>query len=371
MLEDDDYRSSSQYRLWSFTAEQLRERREETNRFASERVRQAYSRARESHANGNDSTTGVDTPPISDNIDTLTVDEELRIVQWGCEKISEMRGVLDPSPSSEIVATAIQYLRRFYLLNSAMTYHPKQITVCAMWLALKSCHLYIPLHRFLSQLGNVTAEDVRAPEFLLMQALRFTLDVRHPLRSLRGGVSDIRVHASKITCLEGLSEDQLSRRVGKAADKANNLLKTNAQMTDTYFLYTPPQIWLAALSASDSELAHDYLEFLFSRLGSAIGPIKDNLLKAVNECATMIESYKSSSDDRVTKQELGRIGKKLRKCQDPEKMDIVAVAKAKAAEKREGNESDGEKRAKKRRLGEEKKGRDEDVFGPGLGNAGR
>lgn len=83
----------------------------------------------------------------------------------------------------------------------------------------------------------------------------------------------------------------------------------------------------------------------------------------------MIESYKSSSDDKATKQELGRIGKKLRKCQDPEKMDIVAVAKAKAAEKREGNESDGEKRAKKRKMGEEKKAKDEDVFGPGLGRA--
>lgn len=371
MLEDDDYRSSSQYRLWSFTAEQLRERREETNRFASEKVRQAYSRAREAASNGHDQTSNLDTPPRTNNIDTLTVDEELRIVQWGCEKISEMRDVLDPSPSSEIVATAIQYLRRFYLLNSAMTYHPKQITVCAMWLALKSCHLYIPLHRFLSQLGNVTAEDVRAPEFLLMQALRFTLDVRHPLRSLRGGVSDVRVHASQISCLKGLSSDQLDRRVGKAADKANNLLKVNAQMTDTYFLYTPPQIWLAALSVADAELAKCYLEYLFPRLGPAIASVKRNLLKTIEECATMIESYKSSSDDKATKQELGRIGKKLRKCQDPEKMDIVAVAKAKAAEKREGNESDGEKRAKKRRLGEEKKARDEDVFGPGLANAGK
>lgn len=367
MLEDDDYRGSSQFRLWSFTSEQLREQREETNRFASERVRQAYSRAQQLNANGYDETTGVDTPPRSDSIDTLTVDEELRIVQWGCEKISEMRGVLDPSPSSEIVATAIQYLRRFYLLNSAMTYHPKQITVCAMWLALKSCHLYIPLHRFLSQLGNVTAEDVRAPEFLLMQALRFTLDVRHPLRSLRGGVTDIRVHASSISCLQSLSTDQVTRRVGKAADKANNLLKTNAQMTDTYFLYTPPQIWLAALFVSDEELANDYLNYLFSRLGPSIVGVRSNLSKAIEECASMIESYKSSSDDKATKQELGRIGKKLRKCQDPEKMDIVAVAKAKAAEKREGNESDGEKRAKKRKMGEEKKAKDEDVFGPGLG----
>lgn len=368
MIEDDDYRSSSQYRLWSFTAEQLRERREETNQLAAEKVRQAYSQARESNLNGHDGTSTPGSSSPASVIDTLTVDEELRIVQWGCEKISEMKGVLDPSPSSEIVATAIQYLRRFYLLNSAMSYHPKQITVCAMWLALKSCHLYLPLHRFLSQLGNVTAEDVRAPEFLLMQALRFTLDVRHPLRSLRGGVSDIRVHASELSCLRELSSDQVNRRVGKAADQANNLLKTNAQMTDTYFLYTPPQIWLAALSTADKELASCYLDYLFSRLGASITSVKQTLLDTIGQCATMIQSYKSSTDDKATKHELGRIGKKLRKCQDPEKVDIVAVAKAKAAEKREGNESDGAKRAKKRRLGEEKMERDGDVFGPSLGD---
>lgn len=371
MIEDDDYRRSSQYRLWSFTAEQLRERREATNKLASDRVRQVYSRARESSANGHGNGSSPTSSPPTSTIDTLTVDEELRIVQWGCEKISEMRGVLDPSPSSEIIATAIQYLRRFYLLNSAMTYHPKQITVCAMWLALKSCHLYIPLHRFLSQLGNVTAEDVRAPEFLLMQALRFTLDVRHPLRSLRGGVSDMRVHASDIACLQGLNLDQSNRRIGKAADKANNLLKINAQMTDAYFLHTPPQIWLAALSVADHELARSYLDHLFTRLGPDMASIKQRLIDTIEECASMITSYKSSSDDKATKQELGRIGKKLRRCQDPDKVDIVAVAKAKAAEKREGNESDEEKRAKKRKLGQEKMDRDADVFGPGLGNIKR
>ncbi|KLJ05658.1 cyclin H, partial [Blastomyces silverae] len=45
MLEDDIYRASSQYRLWSFTEESLRSIRDNTNAVASERVRAAIRRA--------------------------------------------------------------------------------------------------------------------------------------------------------------------------------------------------------------------------------------------------------------------------------------------------------------------------------------
>ena len=69
-----------------------------------------------------------------------------------------------------------------------MTYHPKQIMMCALFLATKSDLWHISLHKFVTRIGKITEEDVKAPEFLLMQGLRFTLDVRHPMRGLEGGV---------------------------------------------------------------------------------------------------------------------------------------------------------------------------------------
>jgi cyclin H len=78
------------------------------------------------------------------------------------------------------------------------------------------------------------------------------------------------------------------------------------------------------------------------------------------------KSYRSPEDDKVQRKALNRISKKLIACQNPEKVDIVAVARAKAAEKREGSESEAEMKKKKRKLEREKLERDGDVFGPDL-----
>lgn len=360
MIEDDGYRASSQYRLWSFTQEQLHTQRSETNRIASDKVHRAFSRARLTESNGNNETTS--THPT---IDTLTVDEEQQIVRWGCEKILEMKAILEPSPPSQVIATAIQYLRRFYLYNSPMTYHPKSIMVSALWMATKADHFFYKLDKYCSHLG-VSEDDVKAPEFLIMQALRFTLEVRHPMRALEGGVAEVRMHASDLKCFKDVPAAQIKKRIDAAGDKARRLLVADTQMTDAYFLYTPAQMWLAAMLMVDQELTLSYIAHLFDRLGTAVAPIKQKLVDTINECAQIIKAYKSPDNDKATKAELGRIGKKLRKCQDPEKLDIVQVARAKAAEKREGNDSDAEKASKKRKLERERLEKDGEVFGPDL-----
>lgn len=82
------------------------------------------------------------------------------------------------------------------------------------------------------------------------------------------------------------------------------------------------------------------------------------------------DRYRSPEDDKAQRREINRIGKKLNACQNPEKTDIVAVTRAKAVEKREGSESEADKKTKKRRLEREKAERDGDVFGPDLKSIG-
>lgn len=106
MIEDDSYRQSSQYRLWSFTATQLNEKRIETNELASERVRAAFARARASNAKSNGTTGDANGSSTDAVVDTLTVDEEKRMVQWGCEMILTIKDNLDPRPPS-IVAVRL------------------------------------------------------------------------------------------------------------------------------------------------------------------------------------------------------------------------------------------------------------------------
>lgn len=243
--------------------------------------------------------------------------------------------------------------------------------MCALYLATKADHFYISLPRFIADLNNVSEDDVKAPEFLLLQGLRFTLDVRHPMKGLAGGHVELS-EMGEDGLLSGVEQGKGSaKRIGAAADHAKRLLATAAQMTDVYFLFTPSQIWLAAVMVADRPLVESYLDTKLYSLNSlgdegAVLHLKQKLTATISACASLLESYRSPEDDSTQRKEMKRIGKKLTVCQNPEKMDIVAVARAKVAEKREGDGSDAEKALKKRKLERENLQRDGDVFGPDL-----
>jgi cyclin H len=106
MIEDEAYRTSSQYRYWSYTPETLASLRQDTNRLASERVRAAIRRARDSKKPNDAGENGVgkNDQRNSDNasIDTLTEEEELKIVSWFSSKIIEVGGAMEPPIPMEI-----------------------------------------------------------------------------------------------------------------------------------------------------------------------------------------------------------------------------------------------------------------------------
>lgn len=121
MLEDEIYRSSSQYRLWSFTAASLRETREKTNASASvrtkaaiQRKREAAAQAREKAATPDQSTgTGTATPQTpsqsdapSARIECLTVDEELELTNYYCVKIMHLGDLYNPPLPTQVLVSA-------------------------------------------------------------------------------------------------------------------------------------------------------------------------------------------------------------------------------------------------------------------------
>lgn len=94
------YRASSQYRYWSYSRESLTELRRATNKLASDRVKAAFQRARSSQdATGVNMNEGTS----ESTVDTLTIDEELKIVRWGCSKIVEMGEAMTPRIPMNIV----------------------------------------------------------------------------------------------------------------------------------------------------------------------------------------------------------------------------------------------------------------------------
>ena len=269
-----------------------------------------------------------------------------------------------------------------------MTYHPKEMMPSALFLATKTENHYTSLKSFVSKLPKTTAEDVVAPEFLLTQGLRFTFDVRHPHRGLEGGFMELLALATgkgqsgpnngaSSTQLQkqmvGLdpanggnkksrSSEEVVQRIQDAHGKAKEILKTSALLTDAYFLYTPSQIWLSSLFVADEPLARFYVDSKFPTPST----MKPKLLTILGTCASLLRSSASADPKDSEVKELKRIDKKLFKCRNPEKIDLVGINKA---QKREGHE-DGldEKVIKKRKLEREKSEKEaEDIFGPALG----
>ena len=273
-----------------------------------------------------------------------------------------------------------------------MTYHPKQIMPCALFLATKTDNYYLSLRQFAEGVpGQTSADDIIAPEFIVMQSLRFTFDVRHPFRGLEGGIMELRAisqgqgqpapHLQPSQTPEDLRRALLSLspssatantmndRISRAHHSTREILKAAAQITDAYFLYTPAQIWLSAFLLADRPLAEFYLD---TKLGGPIISSSSNhdqnplyalrtkLLTTLANCSSLLQAYKPFASDEARMKTLKRIvGKKLYHCQNPEKANIAgqkripaaaAAAAAAAAGESGTSESEMERLAKKRKL---------------------
>lgn len=101
MIEDEIYRTSTQFRIWSYTKESLKSLRANTNAAACERLRAAQNRAREAPRSATPSTSGNLTPNPSDgdskaeaalgrDVDCLSAEEELMFVRYYCEQALEL-----------------------------------------------------------------------------------------------------------------------------------------------------------------------------------------------------------------------------------------------------------------------------------------
>ena len=95
MNEDEIYRTSTQYRLWSFTPASLASLRMMTNAAAADGVKAAIRALDASNAeakragNGEEKGSGAKTPGENREVDCLTVEEEQKLVGFYCIKTIE------------------------------------------------------------------------------------------------------------------------------------------------------------------------------------------------------------------------------------------------------------------------------------------
>lgn len=119
LTEDDLYRRSSQYKHWSFTPAELARLRQKTNQQASERVKANVARQRAQRAKNLDTPAAsaseserANTPGAENGatvpdteVDCLTVDEEMKLVDKFCETALELGKFIGVLPEVTVCAS--------------------------------------------------------------------------------------------------------------------------------------------------------------------------------------------------------------------------------------------------------------------------
>ncbi|KAG5662536.1 hypothetical protein KAF25_004954 [Fusarium avenaceum] len=345
--EDERYRQSSQFRLWSFTTANLQDLRAKTNSLAREQIAPRLA---------------TDPPP-----DFLTPDEETRLVKFFTVEL--IRAAQFCELPTEIRATAAIFLRRFYVTNSVMTYPATDLLKTSLFFGCKAEGFFYKLNAFSEKFPNTTGEQILAGEFLLCQGIRFAFDVRHPFRALEGAILELR---------RRLPDEET--RINKAHARARDILKFSPLVTDAYFHYAPSQIMMAALSMVD----HGLLDILIPSAGqgndasqeSAFANMRDKILGAVDNCRKMLEE---EPPERMTDywgtpeivKAMKPLRKKLQKCRDPDRANLVNLQRARreqvmSKEKKAAANEDGTVFGDELREAKRVKLENADPFGPPL-----
>ncbi|EJF66585.1 cyclin-like protein [Dichomitus squalens] len=275
------YEASTQYRHWRFSPKQLVDMRYALNSDAVSAIRNAFEN---------------DSPGSSASVAFLSAQEEYLLVKLYVGKVSQLCAHF--RFPEEVEATAVTYLKRFYLKNTVMDWHPKNVMLTALFLATKTTNHPISLESYASHIPKTAPSDVLDLEFLVAQSLGFDFAVWHPHRSLWGIWLDIQT-------LPDVSLGDLQT----AYEAATKHVRA-ARLTDAEFIYTPSQIALACFSLASPTLASAWARAKFPSLPHP--PVADVL----GSIEAMILREGSPPDVEAVRE----VDRRLRLCKNPEKI---------------------------------------------------
>lgn len=231
--------------------------------------------------------------------DLLTPKEELYLIRSYLVNLREFCRKFQPPMGKSVIATAFIYMKRFYLNESCMEFHPRDIGVTCAYLACKVDEFNVSIDQFIKNVNGdcrKAAKTVLSNELLLMKKLRFHLTVHLPFRALEGFLIDIRA------------------RYPPARDKLNTMspeiddFLDKSMFTDACFLYTPSQIALAAIVHSAEKCNVDLNNYLGDILFESNAQALDHIRSVASNIAQLIENDLQNSPGKDV---IKKIEKKL------------------------------------------------------------
>ncbi|KAG8856956.1 hypothetical protein FRB96_006219 [Tulasnella sp. 330] len=303
------YEGSTQYLHWRFSSSALRSLRAAQNVKQVEYLRDSFER---------------DQPGTSSTISFLSADEENILVQLYTGKVGQLCAHF--RFPEEVEATAISYLKRFYLRNTVMDYHPKNVMLTTIFLAAKTSNHPIGIDLYVNNIPKTKASDVLDLEFLVAQSLRFEFTVWHAHRALWGIWLDIQ------------DLPDFNEKATYDDYQAALTLVRSSRLTDAELIYTPSQIALSCFHATSRTLAEQWIDAKSLSNGGQNGA----LIRILEDIQQMIETESTPPDVELVR----GIDKRLKHCTNPEKVkgssaylakqaDVEAEASRKRAKKAE------------------------------------
>lgn len=266
----------------------------------------------------------------------LTSEEEHLLVKLYISKISQLCGHF--RFPEEVEATAVSYMKRFYLKNTVMDWHPKNVMydfsfctrstrlfisgrLTVLFLATKTTNNPISLEAYTSHIPKTIPSDVLDLEFLVAQSLGFEFAVWHAHRALWGIWLD----------LQSLP-DTPAERPQDIYDTAMMHVRAS-RLTDAELIYSPSQIALACMSLASLAIASQWSASKISGSTDTLQPTIEKIKSLITQSGYIpdVESVRT-------------VDRRLKLCKNPEK---VVGSKAYLAKKAEEERKADAKRSRK------------------------
>ncbi|WWC64757.1 uncharacterized protein I303_107368 [Kwoniella dejecticola CBS 10117] len=320
------YHESSQFRHWRYSPASIKSIREDLNAKSVEIVARNTELEKEAQISLGHSYT--DPPPPTAY---LTVSDELILLRFYCSQISKICRHGFGLPDI-VETTAISYLKRFYLKNSVMEWHPKNIMPTCLFLACKTTNYPVLMDQFISKFSKLSPDDIIDTEFLVAQSLGFEFWVRSAEKALRGWSLDFQNQPNPPI-------DTIQRSLSEALKYLSQSL-----MTDLEFIYTPSQISLACFHLSNPTLVEEFLRHRYTNFKSKLtstpndaesgegdqedqqelpyGMTQVRLLDILRDIEGII---KTDGAIDIDMKKVKEIDKRLKNCTNPEKIPGTAL----------------------------------------------
>ncbi|GBP11601.1 Cyclin-H [Eumeta japonica] len=202
-----------------------------------------------------------------------------------------------------VIGTAFHYFKRFYLYNSTMDYHPKEILATCVYLSCKVEEFNVSIGQFVANIKGdreKASDIILNNELLLMQQLNYNLTIHNPFRPVEGFLIDIKTRCSLA------NPERLRTGIDEFLEKVF--------LTDACLLYAPSQIALAAVLHAASKEQENLDSYVTDTLFHDAGPDKlAILIEAVRKIRSLVKLVESPARERVR-----AVEKKLDKCRNQE-----------------------------------------------------